>query len=147
MPMIENIDQNVGKLMTHLQKEALTENTLVIFMVDNGPNGNRYTGPFRGMKSHVLEGGIRSPFFAHWPAKLKAETKSDVPVAHYDVMPTLLEVAGVAVPSGVKLDGKSFLPLLEGKEAEWPDRNLYIQSHRGDQPVKFHNFATIRTEI
>ena len=141
--MIENIDQNVGKLMAHLDKEGLTENTLVIFMVDNGPNGNRYTGPFRGMKSHVLEGGIRSPFFAYWPARLNAAVKSDVPVAHYDVMPSLLEVAGVDVPANLKLDGRSFLPLLEGKEIEWPDRNLYIQSHRGDQPVKLHHFAAI----
>ena len=141
--MIENIDENVGKLMTHLQKEGLMENTLLMFMVDNGPNGNRYTGPFRGMKSHVLEGGIRSPFFAHWPGRLKAETQSDVPVAHYDVMPTLLDVAGVDVPASLKLDGKSFLPLLEGKEVNWSARNLYIQSHRGDQPMKFHQFAAI----
>jgi hypothetical protein len=60
-------------------------------------------------------------------------------------MPTLLEAAGLKPPAGVRLDGRSFLPLLEGKPAEWPDRHLVLQTHRGDTPVPFHN-AAIRNQ-
>lgn len=139
--MEENIDQNVGRLMTFLGEQGLKENTLVIYMVDNGPDGPRYVGPMRGMKSEVHDGGIRSPFFAHWPARLKSDTRSDRIAAHIDVMPTLMEAAGVSVPAGLKLDGRSLLPLLEGREIDWPDRTLVLQTHRGNEPIPTHHIA------
>jgi arylsulfatase/arylsulfatase A len=137
--MIENVDQNVGKLFKKLDTAGLTENTIVIFMVDNGPNTMRYVGNMRGMKSHVHDGGIRSPFFVHWPTRLKAGTESDRIAAHIDVMPTLLAAAGVAVPEGLKLDGRNLLPLLEGKDVDWPDRTIVIQSHRGDKAIRYQH--------
>lgn len=139
--MVENIDQNLGRLMAHLRRHGLVENTLVIFMTDNGPATRRYVGPMRGTKSEVYDGGIRSPFFAHWPARLKAGKSSDRIAAHIDVMPTLLEAASIPVPPEARLDGQSLLPLLEGRETAWPDRILVLQSHRGDAPVPFHNVA------
>ena len=139
--MIENVDQNVGRLFAKLDALDATEDTIVIFMVDNGPNGLRYVGNMRGTKTQVHDGGIRSPFFVHWPARLKAGTKSDRVAAHIDVMPTLLDAAGVPLPAGVKLDGRSLLPLLEGRDVAWKDRTIVIQSHRGDAPVGYHNFA------
>jgi arylsulfatase/arylsulfatase A len=139
--MVENIDQNVGRLMAHLRSTKLLTNTLVVFMSDNGPAGQRYVGDMRGQKSQVHDGGIRSPFYAHWPARLKAGTRSDRIAAHIDVMPTLLEAASVPLPTGLKLDGRSLLPLLEGKPADWPDRTLVLQTHRGDVPIPFHNLA------
>lgn len=139
--MVENIDQNVGRLMDHLENGGLARNTIVLFMVDNGPNSRRYVGPFRGMKTEVHEGGIRSPFYVRWPARLRAGTSSDRVAAHIDVMPTLLEAAGVPVPNHLRLDGRSLLPLLEGKQAQWPPRMLLIQTHRGDVPVLGHHFA------
>ena len=143
LAMIENVDQNVGKLFSQLDEWGLTENTLVIFMVDNGPNSRRYVMDLRGMKSEVHEGGIRSPFFAHWPAQLKAGTSSSRISAHIDLLPTFLDVAQVELPAGLKLDGKSILPLLKGEEAKWEDRQLFLQVHRGDTPVKYHHFAAI----
>lgn len=143
LAMIENVDQNIGRLFTQLDAMEITENTLVIFMVDNGPNSQRYVMDLRGMKSNVHEGGIRSPFFAHWPARLKAGTSSDRIAAHIDLLPTFLEVAEVAVPAELKLDGKSILPLLEGKQAAWEDRHLFLQVHRGDAPIKYHHFAAV----
>jgi arylsulfatase A-like enzyme len=139
--MVENVDQNVGRLMDRLEKDGLARNTIVIFMVDNGPNSRRYVGPFRGMKTEVHEGGIRSPFFVRWPARLQAGSRSDRIAAHIDVLPTLLEAAGVPVPDHLRLDGRSLLPLLEGKQVEWPERTLFVQTHRGDVPVKGHHFA------
>lgn len=143
LAMIENVDQNVGKLFSQLDEWGLTENTLVIFMVDNGPNSRRYVKDLRGMKSEVHEGGIRSPFFAHWPAQLKAGTSSDRISAHIDLLPTFLEAAQVDIPATLKLDGRSILPLLKGEDTDWEDRHLFLQVHRGDSPIKYHHFAAI----
>ncbi len=143
LAMIENVDQNVGKLFAKLDEWRLTQNTLVIFMVDNGPNSLRYVMNLRGMKTNVHEGGIRSPFFAHWPARLDAGASSDRIAAHIDLLPTFLEAAGVDIPDGLQLDGKSLLPLLQGQVEGWEDRNLFLQVHRGDHPVKYHHFAAV----
>ncbi|MHC4352090.1 MAG: arylsulfatase [Planctomycetota bacterium] len=139
--MITNVDDNVGRLFDKLDKLGITENTIVIFMVDNGPNGRRYVAGMKGSKSHVHEGGIRSPFFVHWPAALEPGQSSDRIAAHIDVLPTLLDACGVDKPSGLELDGRSLLPLLKGRSVDWPDRMIVIQSHRGDRPVLYHNFA------
>jgi arylsulfatase/arylsulfatase A len=138
--MITNVDENVGRLFERLDTLGMTENTIVIFMVDNGPNGDRYVAGMKGSKSHVHEGGVRSPFFVHWPARLGAGHASDRVAAHIDVLPTLLEATGVPVPEGLELDGRSLLPLLTGEPAEWPDRQIVIQAHRGNAPVRYHNF-------
>lgn len=139
--MITNIDQNVGRLFKSLDELALTRNTMVIFMVDNGPNGVRHSAGLRGTKGSVWEGGIRSPFFAHWPARLKAGIASNRIAAHIDVLPTILEACGVQAPQDLLLDGRSLLPLLEGRRVDWPDRTLFIQAHRGNIPILFNNFA------
>lgn len=138
--MVTNIDRNVGRLFRRLEDRGLTNNTLVIFMVDNGPNGRRYVAGMKGMKSHVHEGGVRSPFFAHWPSRLRAGTESDRIAAHIDVLPTLLSAAGVQVPTTLRLDGRDLMPLLSGADGEWPDREIVIQSHRGDAPLRYHHF-------
>ena len=139
--MITNIDDNIGLLFRELQVENLVTNTVVMFMVDNGPNGARYVAGMRGKKTEVYEGGIRSPLFVHWPARLTAGPKSDEVVAHIDILPTLLDICGVPVPADLQLDGRSFLPLLTGNSRGWPDRAIVLQAHRGDQPVAYHNFA------
>lgn len=139
--MIENIDQNMGRLDAFLAKSKLKNDTLVIFLIDNGPNTRRYVGPFRGMKSEVHEGGIRSVFYARWPAQLRAGHRNDRIAAHIDLLPTLLAAAGAKEPKNVKLDGRNVLPLLKGKPGDWPDRTLFIQSHRGDEPIAEHHIA------
>ena len=138
--MITNIDDNVGRLFERLDELQLTENTLVIFLVDNGPNGQRYVGDFRGSKSNVHEGGIRSPLWLHWPKRFKPGTARNELSAHIDLMPTILDACNVDVPAQLELDGRSLLPLLENKETQWKERTITIQAHRGDKPVKFHNF-------
>jgi len=139
--MVQNIDDNVGRLLGRLDKLGLAENTIVIFLTDNGPNGQRYDAGMRACKGSVYEGGIRTAFFVRWPARLKAGRRVDRIAAHIDVAPTLLEACGVRAPEGVKLDGRSLLPLLEGRRVEWPDRTLYFQWHRGDAPVRYRACA------
>tara|TARA_R110002111_G_scaffold262860_1_gene341905 strand:- start:9336 stop:11123 length:1788 start_codon:yes stop_codon:yes gene_type:complete len=141
--MIENIDQNIGKLFQHLKKIGAYENTLVLFLNDNGPNGPRFVGSHRGMKGSVNEGGIRSPLLAHWPAQLKAGTVNDRIAAHYDLFPTILAATGVEKPKSLQLDGVNILPLLNNKAENWPDRALFLQWHRGDQPTPRTNAAIV----
>lgn len=138
--MITNIDQNVGRLFETLDRLKITHNTIVIYMVDNGPNSSRYVGPFRGSKTTVYEGGVRSPFWIQWHTRLEPGAASSVPVAHIDVMPTILDACDVDVPKNLQFDGRSFLPLLQRKEVDWSERVLAIQAHRGNQPFRFHNF-------
>jgi arylsulfatase A-like enzyme len=138
--MITNEDQNVGRVMAYLTKNDLLKNTLVIRMNDNGPNTMRYVGERRGMKTNVHEGGVRSPFWLHWPDKITAGSKVDALTAHIDVMPTILEACG-AKAGPHALDGRSFLGLFTSPQTtEWPNRQLVIQSHRGTSAMRYHHF-------
>lgn len=131
--MVTNLDENVGKLFRQLQKLGLDENTAVIYLSDNGAGGpRRYNAGLRGVKGQVYEGGIKTPFFVRWPAKLKGGWDIDRIGAHIDVFPTILDICGVSRPAGHKLDGKSLLPLMTGEASNWPDRTLFIQQSRPD---------------
>lgn len=137
--MITNVDQNVGRLFAKLDELDVRDNTLVIFIDDNGPNTRRYVGDFRGNKSMVYDGGVRSPCWLHWPNRLQAGVVRDELSAHIDLLPTIADACNVRVPRWLKLDGQSFLPLLEGKRRNW-NRHLVLQAHRGNEPVRYHNF-------
>ena len=139
--MITNIDDNVGRLFARLDQLGLTDDTMVIFLHDNGPNSDRYVSQMRGMKGGVHEGGIRSVFWVQWPGRVMPGQSSDRIAAHIDVMPTILDACGIAVPSDRKIDGRSLLPLLEGRQVEWPDRMITVQWHRGDVPLRYHQFG------
>jgi len=143
--MITNIDDNIGRFFKELERQGLAQNTLVIFMVDNGPNGQRYVVGHRGHKTTVYEGGIKSPLFLHWPDQLNPDMSSDEVVVHIDILPTILEACQVSLDPNVKIDGRSFLQILNGKETEWEDRTLVLQSHRGNKPFAYNNFA-LRTK-
>lgn len=145
--MIENIDQNVGKLLARLDALSITDNTLVIFMVDNGPNSNRYTSNFRGMKGMIYEGGTRSPLWVRWPEKLKPGNTTDVVTAHIDILPTILDACNIPVPNSLQLDGVSLMPILQNTAQSWPDRSITIQAHRGDAPKEAHNFMIRRGDF
>ena len=139
--MITNIDENVGRLFKKLDDLKLTENTIVIYLNDNGPNSMRFVGDMRGMKTGVDDGGIRSPLLFHWPARIKAGATSDALCAHIDVLPSILEACDVTPTGNNKLDGRSFLPLLTAEKAEWPVRQVVFQTHRGNVPQAYHHFA------
>ena len=139
--MITNIDGNVGRLFKKLDQLGIRENTIVMYLNDNGPNSMRYVGNMRGMKTHIDDGGVRSPLIFHWPAKVKARKTSGELCAHIDLMPTILDACGVEVPAKLKVDGRSFLPLLTGNNPSWPKRQVVIQTHRGNVPQLYHHFA------
>jgi arylsulfatase A-like enzyme len=139
--MITNIDDNLGRLFRTIDDLGVRDNTMVIFLTDNGPNGLRYRAGFRKYKGSAYEGGIRTMFYVRWPAALKAEHKITQVCAHIDVLPTIAEACGVSLPEDLHIDGRSFLPLLKQQQVAWPDRNLYFQWHRGQKPTPYLGFA------
>ncbi|MCI0464972.1 MAG: arylsulfatase [Gemmataceae bacterium] len=139
--MVTNIDDNIGRLFARLEELKLAEDTIVLFLTDNGPQQVRYNSGLLGRKGSVHEGGVRVPFFVRWPGKIPANRDVDRIAAHIDVAPTLLEVCGATKPARVSFDGKSLWPLLKGGEADWPDRTLYVQWHRGDTPELYRACA------
>ena len=139
--MISNIDANFGRLMRKLDELRLADNTIVIFLTDNGPQQPRYNAGLHGLKGSVYEGGVHVPCFVRWPKRLPAGEKRDVPAAHVDLTPTLLEACQVEPPAKVRFDGRSLLGVLSGESRNWPDRTLFFQWHRGDTPEKYRNFA------
>lgn len=133
--MVSNIDDNVGKLRNQLKRLGLDENTLLIFMTDNGPQQVRYTGGFRGQKGTVYEGGTRVPFFVSYPKKQFIDSEVDQPFAHIDVVPTLVELCRLT--STAKLDGMSFLPNLAGINNEPTERPIFSYWQRGiEEPYR-----------
>lgn len=142
--MIEDVDRGVGRILDTLDELGIAEDTLVLFTLDNGPNTRRFVGGMQGNKSMVSEGGVRSPLIARWPARIRAGAEIDRVAANVDLLPTISEACGVTT-DGLRLDGRSLLPLLEERDVAWPDRDLVIQAHRGDAPVRYHN-ALLRNQ-
>jgi len=123
--MIQNMDENVGRLLATLKETGKLENTFIIFTSDNG-------GLYRVSKQHPLragkgsyyDGGIRVPFFFVWDNKIKAGQESDIPISNLDLYPTILEVAGIEKPKDQNLDGQSLLDIVEGNNTQL-DRPLF----------------------
>lgn len=149
--MIENIDTNVGRLLQQLEQWNLLQDTLIIFMSDNGmaavgpgplerPLGRgadgtelrTYNAGMKGFKGSVDEGGVRVPFFIRWDDHIVPGRDIDHVAAHLDILPTLAALAGVACPAD-QVEGRSLLPLLEDPQAEWPER--YLFTHQGRWPT------------
>jgi arylsulfatase A-like enzyme len=140
--MVTRIDSNVGKVLKALESKGIADNTIVVFLTDNGPADVRFNAGLRGRKASVYDGGIRAPCYIRWPGHFPAGGVVDRITAHIDLTPTLIDACRVAAPSGVRFDGKSLLPLLTGiQTAGWPDRTLFFQWHRGDTPELGRSFA------
>ena len=122
--MVENIDDNLGRLLSKLDELGLAEHTIVLFLTDNGPNGDRFNGGMKGRKGHVDEGGVRVPLFVRWPGQIPEGRLVRRLAAHIDLLPTLAELADVALPDTLALDGRSLVPLLRGG-AGGPERTLF----------------------
>ena len=139
LAMCENIDWNVGRILDKLDDLKLTNDTIVVYFCDNGPNGNRWNGGMKGRKGSTDEGGVRSPLLVRWPGKIKAGKTVPQISAAIDLLPTLAELAEVPVASRKPLDGVSLKPLLLTRKDGWPERNIY--SHwRGRVSLRTQRF-------
>nr|WP_299385031.1 arylsulfatase [Allomuricauda sp.] len=143
--MVTNIDDNLGKLFKKLEELEIAENTLVVFMTDNGPGQRRYWAGMRGRKSQVYQGGVRVPFFVKYPAAFAQNKDVETMSAHIDILPTLAEVCKVELPQYRKIDGKSLLPLIQGKTVDWADRSLFFYWNRR-YPEPYKNMAVRQSD-
>lgn len=141
--MVTNIDDNIGRLMQKLEALKIVENTLVIFMTDNGPQQIRYIGGMRGRKGSVYRGGVRVPFYLRYPALTKGNKDIMATAAHIDILPTLSEICKVALPQNKKIDGKSLVPLIKRKKKNTQDRDLFFYWTRR-YPERYFNMALQR---
>ena len=137
--MVENIDQNLARLRQSLRRWKLDENTILIYMSDNGGWGERFDNGLRGSKSSVFEGGIRSPLFVHIPGNKPSVNQTLS--AHFDIMPTIMDLCDIKTELPNKLDGVSLKKALEKKKM--PLRSIILQSHRGTVAERFNNCAVI----
>jgi len=160
--MVANIDHNMGLLREHLNDLDLVEDTILIFMTDNGTSAGAkfeeldslpalgFNAGMRGKKSSVYDGGHRVPFFIHWPkGGLVGGKDIDTLAAHIDVLPTLADLCGISVGPGYDADGISLKPLLDGKAEDWKREHLVGQYLGGayarampPQPFEFCFVAT-----
>lgn len=150
--MITRLDRDVGTLLKKIADLGLDKDTLVIFSSDNGPHsegGNdpeffKSSGPLRGIKRAMADGGIRVPFIVRWPGVVKPGQVSEHVTAFWDFLPTAAEIAGQPVPPA--LDGNSILPTLTGKGEQKSHEFLYWEFHEGGtkQAVRHGNWKAIR---
>lgn len=166
--MVTRMDRSVGRMMVLLKELGLDDNTLVVFSSDNGGafgevtkdsefkpgrmGGTDYvffnsTGKFRAFKGSIYEGGIRTPFIARWPGKIKAGSVSNLPAVFYDVLPTFCELAGVEPPKNT--DGVSLLPTLTGKGKQRKHEFLFwnFNGYGGQQAVRLGNWKGLRRNL
>ena len=154
--MIENIDENIGRLMRKLDEWNLSKDTILIFMSDNGSVGSMvregaklgstedgkpmegFNASMKGSKGSPHEGGVRVPFFVRWPGKFSSGRAVERVSAHIDLLPTLADIAGIdQLPKG-QVEGRSLVPLLKNSKAKWKDRYLFTQVVRwktGTEPT------------
>ncbi|MDF7826511.1 arylsulfatase [Pontiellaceae bacterium B12227] len=158
--MVENIDDNFGRMMDKLAGWKALDNTLVIFMTDNGAthlsgklNGKKlrhFNANLKGGKNSPYEGGTHVPAFWQWKGVLGEGVDVDALTAHIDLYKTFCELADVKLPAKMQeLDGRSLLPLLKDPKADWPDRELFVHCGRWN-PGKRDDFkykkCAVRTE-
>lgn len=122
--MVENIDDNVQRLIQGLEELDIREETIIIYLSDNGPLNLRFNQGLKGRKGQIDEGGVRVPFIMNWKGKIDPEQKISYPLAHIDVLPTLLSMLGIEDASEQEIDGIDFKGLFKDRFAMKP-RILY----------------------
>ncbi|MDF7822679.1 arylsulfatase [Pontiellaceae bacterium B12227] len=143
---IEGVDRQIAKLDAFLHEEGLADNTILIFMTDNGATGgkNVHNAGMRGNKGMVYEGGHRVPFFIRWPSgKLAHGSDVGALTAHIDVSPTLIELCKLTPPVNADFDGRSFKELLYNPEATTTERSLVVEKQRTLKPEKYEKYAVM----
>jgi arylsulfatase A-like enzyme len=133
--MIEHLDDQVGELLEVLRRENIEDNTLVLFCSDNGahregghsPEFWNSTGPLRGIKRDLYEGGIRSPLLARWVGTVAPGSQSNHISAFWDIVPTMAELAGEPIPA--QSNGVSLLPTLVGNKSDQKEHEYLYWEH------------------
>ena len=148
--MIEALDRSIGKIVTTLEENGLTENTLIIFTSDNGGAGyiglDNINKPYRGWKLTHFEGGMHIPFFAKWPAKIKKDMRYDKRIHHTDIFSTILGAANIEPPKEIKIDGVNLIPFLTNEKSGEPHQTLYWKN-ASYQAVIHNDWKLLRSKF
>ncbi|MBI5818719.1 MAG: sulfatase-like hydrolase/transferase [Verrucomicrobia bacterium] len=128
------MDAAIGDIMAHLKQNRLGDNTVLMFLSDNGGSGNGGNAPLKAGKSAMWEGGLRVPFIAWWPGHVPAGKVTDEFLTSLELLPTLAAVAGATLPPDVKLDGFDLMPVLRG-ERKSPRAEMFWQ-RRSDKAAR-----------
>ena len=147
--MIANFDENMGRLFARLAALGLDQDTIVIFTSDHGTaagydpaTGDGYNAGRRGKKGSLYDGGHQVNFFVRWPGRLPAARKVNQLTAHFDILPTLIEICGLHRDPARKFDGLSLARLLRGDDIKLPERSIVVQLQT-DQPRKWQQTAVL----
>lgn len=139
LALCENLDWNVGRVLQQLRRLQLTDNTIVLFFSDNGPNSWRWNGGMKGRKGAIEEGGLRSACFWRWPGRISAGHKVTATAGAIDLLPTLCGLAQLPVPEQKPLDGVDLSAVLRG-EREHSDKRLLYSIWRDRVSVRSQRF-------
>ena len=153
--MMTKLDDDVGRLLALLEELKIADDTLVMLSSDNGPHHEGghdpkfwdSNGPFTGTKRSLYDGGIRVPLLARWPGKVEAGATSDLISAHWDLLPTLCDLAGAEVPASV--DGLSMRPTLLGANGQQLHDYLYWEFYEfgGKRALRFGKWKAVRNNL
>lgn len=138
------MDEAIGQIIATLQELKLDQQTLIVFMSDNGGSGNGGNQPLRGSKSTLWEGGLRVPFLAHWPGRLPAGVLCDEFLTSLELFPTIAAAAGARLRKDVILDGFDMLPVLRGQSMA--TRTEMFWEFRGDKAARIGQFKWLESE-
>lgn len=158
--MVSYLDHEIGRILDRIDELGLTDDTIVFFSSDNGPTHDRVggadspffdsTGPFRGLKGQVYEGGLRVPTIARWPGRIPSGTTSDVVGYFPDVMPTLLDLVGAPDLIPDAIDGLSLAPTLLGKPEDQKQHDILyweFPAYGGQQALRLGDWKGVRTDL
>ena len=139
LAMCENIDWNVGRIIETLESQKIIDNTIIIYLSDNGPNGHRWNGEMKGIKGSTDEGGTRSPMIISWKGNIPSGKKVSTIASGIDLLPTLIDISGIKVKPKNKLDGVNLKQLIYQSGADWQERYIY-NYWRGRLSLRSQNF-------
>lgn len=123
--LIDRVDQNVGRLLQHLEQLGIADNTLIVFTSDNGGVSKHWKGGMNGNKASTYEGGVRAPCFVRWPNRIAPGQVSNALTSHIDWLPTFCEVADIKPPSDRTIDGKSLVQLMSENPSDSHHEYVY----------------------
>ncbi len=138
--LIEQCDRNIGRLLDAVDRQEIAQNTVVLFLSDNGGVSSYYNSGLRGKKSQVYEGGVRTPLLVRLPGQFPAGAKVGAMAGVIDLLPTLAAIADVDVPADRTIDGRNLLPLLKAGGGASPHERMYHNWSRG-KPSSERNWA------
>lgn len=150
--MISRMDRDIGRLLDRLEERGLDQNTLVIFSSDNGAHREggadplffKGSGPLRGMKRDLYEGGIRVPLIARWPGTIEQGIASDHLSASWDILPTFAELGGAETPAGI--DGVSMVPTLIGQSSQQDQHEILYWEFQQKRALRMGDWKTVQPD-